>query len=211
MMLPCWAATMNRFPTDRRPRRRAAFTLIEALVSITIAAIAGSVLLMGVGSALQSTDEALNQTIAAGVAQQLLDEVLGGRYAAKGVGPYQTLLSPSSVESNDPGRQYDDIDDYNGVRSSPLEDPWGIELGKEGQAGSERHPHFQAPAGFFDNWREEIDVYYVDESELTRRLPAGQISDYRAVEVRIIDDPPNRGSRELVNLRQVVTYVPPIP
>ena len=74
----------------------------------------------------------------------------------------------------------------------------------------ERHPEFQAPADFFDDWRQEIDVYYVDESDLTTRLPWSQTSDYRAVEVRIFKDLPEGGSRELARLRRVVAYVPPM-
>lgn len=191
-------------------RSAAGFTLVEALVSITIAALAGSVLLLGIGSSLQLTDEGLKQTIAAGMAQQLMDEVLGGRYAADGVGGHQVWLGPSSDESSDPGRQYDDIDDYNGLRISPPQGPWGIELGEDDGRGGQRHPRFQAPAGFLDDWRQEVDVYYVAESDLSTRLPAGQTSDYRVVEVRIIQQPADRKGRELARVRRVVAYVPPL-
>ena len=200
----------HRIATCRRRQFPAAFTLIEALVSITIAAFAGSVLLMGIGSSLQSTSDALEETIAVGMAQQLMDEVLGGRYA-EGLDGYQVTLGPSAYESSGVGRQrYDDIDDYHGVRSSAPVDLWNIELGKDDGEGGQRHPRFQASVDLFKDWRQEIDVYYVDESDLATRLPTGQVSGYRVVEVRIIDDPPDRGSRELINLRRVVAYVPPL-
>ncbi len=199
----------RRTAIRRRRPSRAAFTLVEALVSITIAAMAGSVLLMGIGSSLQSTNDELQQTIAAGMAQQLMDEVLGGRYAAAGYDGYQASLGPSSYELNGPGRlRFNDIDDHNGVRGQPPLDLWGVNLGMDDGEGGERHPGFQAPANFFDNWRQEIDVYYVAGTDLTTRLPSGQVSDYRVVEVRIIDDPPDREGRELINLRRVVAYVP---
>ena len=202
---------MGHFFPYRRTRPPAAFTLVEALVSITIASLAASVLLLGSTSSLRSTTEALQQTVAAGMARQLMDEVVGGRYAALGSGGHQIWLGPSSYEEQGSGRErYDDIDDYHGFQSSPPEDPWGIEIGKDDGEGGERHPGFQAPAGFFDHWREEIEVYYVAESDLTARLPAGQVSDYRAVEVRIIYDDPDRGRRELASLRRDVAYVPPL-
>lgn len=202
---------MNRLHVHHRTRLPAAFTLIEALVSISITAIAGSVLLLGTTSSLQATSMAQEQTIAAGMAQQLMDEVVGGRYHAVGVGAYQTNLGPSSYEQGGAGRErFDDVDDFNGFRSRPPEDPFGIELGTGNGDGTVRHSAFRTSSGFFDNWQQEIYVYYVDESDLTTRLPAGTTSDYRAVEVRIVYDHPDRGARELARLRRVVAYVAPL-
>jgi prepilin-type N-terminal cleavage/methylation domain-containing protein len=47
------------------------FTLVEALVSIAISAIAGSVLLLGTTASLQTTDDAMQRTIAYGMRQIL--------------------------------------------------------------------------------------------------------------------------------------------
>ena len=201
----------NHPSRHRRVRPPAAFTLVEALVAIGITAVAGSVLLMGVTSSLQTTTEALDQTIAAGMAEQLMDEVLGARYHAAGAGGYQVNLGASLWELSGSGRErYDDVDDYNGLRNLPPEGFWGIELGADDGEGDLRHPDFQAPDGFFDDWRQKIDVYYVDESDLTTRLPYGQVSDYRAVEVTIESVDPERGTRELANLRRIIAYVPPL-
>lgn len=203
---------MNCLLAGRHTRGRAAFTLVEALVSLTLTAIAASVLLLGIHSSLQTTDEALEQTIAAGMAQQLLDEIVGARYHALGADGYQISFSPSWYERSGTGRErYDDIDDYHGLRIQPPEDLWGIALGTDDGEGGTRHPNFACPAGFLDGWRQEVDVYYVDESNLTTRLPYGQVSDYRTVEVRIVRVDPERGRRELANLRRVVAYVPPVP
>jgi type II secretory pathway pseudopilin PulG len=198
-------------PVGRRQRLAAAFTLVEALLSISVAALAASVLLLGITSSVQTTDEALQQTIAGGMAQQLLDEVVGGRYMELGCSPYDTYLCPGAAETAPGTRElFDDIDDYNGFRSRPPTDLWGIGLGKDDGEGGERHPDFQAPAGFFDNWREEIDVYYVSPSDLTAGLAAGQVSDYRAVVVRVLYVDPEGGERVLAELRRVVAYVPPL-
>jgi len=200
---------------------RAAFTLVEALLAVAFTATAGSVLLLGIGGSLQTTSDALHETVAQGMAQQLMDEVLGGRYAAAGVDGYQVTLGPNAVEKAGAGRPYDDIDDYNLVRIQPPQDLWGIDLGKEDGRGSTRHVSFWAPVNrtgadvgrisFFQGWRQEVYVYYVDESDLTQRLSAGQTSDYRAVEVRIVQEVAEGGFRELAKLRRVVAYVPPLP
>ncbi|MEE9603313.1 MAG: type II secretion system protein [Thermoguttaceae bacterium] len=190
---------------------RSAFTLVEALVSISIVAVAGSVLLLGITSSLQTTDEAISQTLANGMAMQLIDEVVGNRYHSIGADGYQTNLGPSSDELGGAGRErYNDIGDYHGFQSQPPQGPFGIELGQDDGDGGIRHPNFVMPEGRFDNWREEIEVYYVNESDLTTRLPVGATSDYRVVEVRIIHDDPKRGSRELAKMRRVVAYVPPM-
>jgi len=176
---------MNRPSVRRRAPPAAAFTLVEALVSITITAIAASVLLLGIESSLRTTDEGLEQTIATGMAQQLLDELVGAH-------------------------DRDQIDAYDGLRKQPPVDRWGIELGKDDGEGGERHPLFRAPEGFFDRWRQEIDVHCVSESALTTPLADGVTSDYRLVEVRITYDDPERGRRELAKLRRIVAYVQPL-
>lgn len=178
---------------------------------MTIMAVAGSALLLGIASSLQTTNDALEQEIALGMAQQLMDEVLGARYSAVGVDGYQTSLGPSSYESQGSGRErFDDIDDYDRLRIQPPEDMWGVALGCDDGEGGQRHPAFRATSGFFDHWRQEVDVYYVSATDPAVRLPQGQVSDYRAVEVRIYYVDPERGSRELVRLKRVVAYVPPL-
>ncbi|MHB1036971.1 MAG: type IV pilus modification PilV family protein [Pirellulales bacterium] len=73
---------------EPRPRlARPAFTLVEALVAISIAAVAGSAVLLGLNNSLQTTNSALEQTIAAGLAQQALDEISGAAFAD--LGSYQ--------------------------------------------------------------------------------------------------------------------------
>ena len=193
-----------------RPKR-GAFTLVEALVAVAVTAMAGSVLLLGLNGSVQSTHEAMRQTIAQGIADQLADEVVGCRYMAVGVTPYQITLGPSGSESATGTRElFNDVDDFHGFTAQPPEDPWGVPLGEDDGAGGERHPAFQLPEGYFDRWREEVKVYYVDGGDLTSPLPHGQTSDYRLVEVRVLYERPEGGTRELARVRRVVAYVPPL-
>jgi type II secretory pathway pseudopilin PulG len=199
----------------RQPRtavrgRFSAFTLVEALVAIAMTAIAGSVLLLGTASSLQTSEDALQRTIANGMAQQLMDEALGGRYMEFGGSPYDAVPAPGGAELSGGGRRlYDDVGDFNGFRGQPPTDLYGVALGTDNGQGGQRPAAFQCPAGFFQNWRQEIDVYYVDGGNPAVRLAPGRTSDYRAVEVRVVYNDPSRGARELARIRRVVAYVPP--
>ncbi len=191
---------------------RSGFSLAEALVAIAMAAIAASALLMGTYASLQNAQEAWKRAVAAGMAQQLMDEIVGNKYCAYANNPYETNLGRSSWEAAGTGRErYNDIDDYNGIRTQPPTDLWGVRLGMDDGQGGVRHPAFQAPPELFDSWRQEVDVYYVSETNPNQRLSLGQVSNVRAVEVRIMENDPQRGWRELARLRRIVAYVPPPP
>ncbi len=194
---------------------RHGFTLVEALVAISIMAIAGSALLWGVAGAMQTTDDNLQQALAVGMAQQLMDEIVGHPYHdLDRTGPnaaYQYPMVASWQEKQGQGRTlYDDIDDYNGLRSSPPIELYGTAIGTGDDTGDLRHPSFRVGQDYFRNWRQEIDVFYVDPDDLSDSLPAGSRSDYRAIEVRIVRDAPDSDPRILAQLRQVVSYVPPM-
>lgn len=194
--------------SSRFPR---GFTLIEAVVALALAAIAGSVMLLGMTAAQQNVDEAMRMAVAQGMAEQLMDEILGQRYCHDRTVGYETTLGPSSWEAQGKGRErYTDIDDYNGVRTSPPKDMYGIALGKEDGAGGLRDPAMAVPGNMTDAWRQEVDVYYVSEANTQVRLATGQTSDYRAVEVRIVEDLGAAGTRELAKLRRVVAYFVPL-
>jgi type II secretory pathway pseudopilin PulG len=188
------------------PISRTAFTLIEAMVALSLTAMAGAAILLTVETSLDAADQTLEQTVAAGMADQLLDEIAGAMYCEPGADPQQYPLGPGSDES---GRaQYDDIDDYHGYAAQPPEDSWGQPLGSEDDAGGLRPENFRAPAGGFDRWRQSVEVYYVDPNNLSVRLPAGQTSYYRAVEVTISVQMPEGEYRELTQRRRIFAYLP---
>lgn len=191
-------------PAGPAPR---GFTLIEAMVAIALTAIAGSALLLGTSASLQTTEDAMRQTIARGIAEQLMDEVVGSRYTALGG---SSSAGSAGLITAGSRTAFDAIDDFNGYRKQPPTDPFGVALGTDDGRGGRRNPLFQCRAGFLDDWREEIDVFHVSEGDLLSRLPAGQTSDYKAVEVRIVQRDPSRGDRELAKIRRVVAYVAPL-
>jgi type II secretory pathway pseudopilin PulG len=204
------------------------FTLVEAMAAIALTVLAGSVLMYGSFASIQTTDDAIQQTVAYGLAQQLMDEVMGCRYFELGTTDYYaTTLGPTATESATHTRQsFDDIGDFNGYRgdlngtqTKPPTDFYGKLQGTDdGQGGTTvRNPNFQCSSSFLQNWRQQIDVYYVkvDDTNVNdikvTTLPAGQTSDYRAVEVRIVYNDPTNGSRTLATIRRIVPYLPPLP
>jgi type II secretory pathway pseudopilin PulG len=194
----------------RRPSCRPAFTLVEALVSTTIMALAAAVLLLGVQTSLDTTSDALDQTIANGMARQLVDEVMGQSYMIPGGSPYDYPLGPSSWEAAGQGRErFNDSDDYNGYAARPAKDIWGVEMGQGDGVGGLRHANFRLRSGYFADWRQAIQVYYVSDADPSQRLAAGQTSNSRAVDVAITRRLSDGSEFPLANLRRVYSYVPP--
>lgn len=193
----------------RSSRSRRGFTLIEALASLTILVLAGGVMLMAVETMVQSNDDAIERTIAEGIARQIVDEVMGKRYKATTVGPYQYPLGPSGWEANGNGRErFDDTDDFHHFSAKPAEDIWGKPLGAGDDQGGWRHGHFRVAPGYFNKWKQKIKVYYVNDNNLAQRLNGSNTSNHRAVEVTILRQQNDGAFKEIANVRRVYAYVP---
>jgi prepilin-type N-terminal cleavage/methylation domain-containing protein len=189
--------------------RRSGFTLVEALVSMTIAAMASSALYLGLIGSLHTTQHSLEQSIANGIAEQVIDEVLGRIYVS-GTDPRTAALGPEGTEAAGTHRErYNDIDDYTGVFAAPPKDMYGITLGSENGVGGLRHANFRATSTFLANWREEIDIYYVSEANTATKVTASPYSYMRAIEVRIYAVESPSVKRLITTVRRVHGYVPP--
>jgi type II secretory pathway pseudopilin PulG len=187
-----------------RRHQRPAFTLIEAMVAMTITVVAGSAVLLGIATSIQTTNDALARTQAAGMAQQLMDEIAGQMYCEDLSVPYQYPLGAFG-ESRD---ELDDIDDYLNLSARPPTDRFGVVLGTEDRQGGQRDPNFRIDAATFADWEQTVDVYYVDAADPSQSLPAGQTSSCRAVDVTIHYHDTSQGTRPLAKLRRVFSYVP---
>jgi type II secretory pathway pseudopilin PulG len=190
------------------PSVHGGFTFVEAMVAVAITAMAGAAILLGVSSSLQSTTNAMEQTVALGMAQQLIDELAGKRYAEIPTNPYDSPLGPTSNELAGPGRsRFTNLADYNGLSSMPAIDPWAVQLGTDDGQGGQRDPSLQS-ATYFANWQQSVEVYYVDPANLSNRLNGSQTSTYRAVEVHISIQDKSGALRPVLTLRRVFAYVP---
>ncbi len=155
-----------------------------------------------------NTKRALEQTIAVGLAQQMMDEIAGMKYCEDYSQPNQWPFSANATELAGVGRSlFNDIDDYVGLRYQPPVDRWNIRMGDGNGAGGLRYQNFRI-ASYLTNWRVEIDVYYVSNTDLSTTLASGLTSNYRAVEVRVYINDLNGARRLLTTLRRVFAYVP---
>lgn len=195
-------------PAFRTRRQRRAFSLVEALIAISIMAMAGSVLLLSVDSSLQTTTDAVDRTIADGMAQQLLDEITTKHFTAPGSSPL-AAFGPNSYETSGSGRErYNDTDDFYNFTASPPEGIWGEPLGTGNDFGGPRNSAFQAPQAYLQNWRQRVEVYFVDPTDNRIRLTSGT-STFRGIEVSIERIEADGTIRPLATRKRVIAYVQP--
>jgi hypothetical protein len=106
-------------------RQRAGFSLIEALISVTLTTMACAALVNVVHAVCQTSSIAIHSTVAAGLARQLMDEISLARF------PRTTDTRPGPVMIRAvPGRaEFNDLDDYTDYVQSPPADREGWLLG----------------------------------------------------------------------------------
>lgn len=197
-------------PHRRKVANRAGFTLIEALIALSITSLAGAVLLLSVQSSLDTTIEAVDRTIADGLAEQTLDEILTKRYVGPGESPQSATLGPSTNEMLSQGTsQFDDTDDYNGYVAQPIKGLYGEMLGTGDDNGNMRLDNFRVRSDFFQNWRVRVNVNYVDPNDHT--LVSAAPTNYRAIDVRVELVRSGGTAVSLASRKRVIAYVPPPP
>lgn len=176
--------------------------MVESLMAMAVAAISGTALLTSIGTAIQSSTETLNTSLAQGLAEQLMDEVSATRFPAATNVP----LSAKSARS-----VFDDMDDFNAYSRSPPEDRNGYAIGTEGPGSlppAMRALWMQPDASFFNGFSQQVLV--------ERLLPNGtgwtvvsQHTDYRRVTVTISATDPRGQTRDLAQVVRVFAYSPP--
>jgi hypothetical protein len=199
----------SRPASCRQGSARAGFSLVEAIVALSITAMAGAVLLLAVESTLHATTDSVQSSIADGLAQQLLDEVLTKRFVAAGADPLSNTFGPNSTEAAGTGRErYNDSDDAHGFVAMPAEGLYGEPLGTGNDAGGLRHAAMRVDSGYFDRWRQRVQVYFVDPDDHRIKLTSGS-SYYRAIEVHIELVESDGAVRPLASRKQIIAYVQP--
>lgn len=196
---------------SRRGLRRVGFTLVEALVAISLIALAGSALLVAIDTSTSAVDDAILETLAENLGNRLIEEALGKPFVEKGSAslPPNPGLEAGEDASPPQTNRFDDLDDYHDYATSgSILDPWGRSVGVGDGAGDERHPSFRLPAGYFGRWSLVSLVTYL-QSDLLTPLPAGQSSPHRKMQVFVYYFSPATGWRLLAQPSRVVTYVAP--
>jgi hypothetical protein len=196
--------------TTQRLRRVRAFSLFEALIALTITALAGSVLLLAVESSLQTTTDAVGATIADGIAQQIIDEICTERYYSDGSDPINGPLGATVTELIGPGRsQFDDADDYRNYSVQPPTDSFGRTLGTGDDAGNLRAANFRLRSDYFQDWRARSNAYFVDPSDHT--ITSASPTAFRAIEVFVERLDSNGAAHVLGHRKRIIAYIPPPP
>lgn len=194
---------------------RSGFTLVEALVAISLIAMCGAALLLATELALDSSTRSVDEKIARGLANQLIDEILGLPYVEKGEPASQQWwqLGPETGEWSWPvvRNSYDDADDYRVLSMYPPTDEFAVELGLGDEQGGLRHPNFRVRDNYFDDWLVFLIIWHADESDLSANIYSGSsVSGFRAIEVTIRKYNDDGTWQELTKLRRVFGYVPPV-
>ena len=179
---------------------------MEALVATSVTVLAGSAILLAVESSLSTTQAALEQSIAQGIAQQLLDEVAAAKYPPLGSTPQPPVTGGSRPRRAD----FDDIDDFHGYVSAPV-DRWGQPLGTGTSQGGQHPAGLRLADDYFRAWTTRIEVFFVSDTNLSQRLGAGQTSNHRAVQVTVSATKSDGSTRQLAVAQRVFAYVPPPP
>lgn len=188
---------------------RPGFSLVEALVAISITTIAGSALLTSLGAAVRSSTDAAHVAVARGLAEQLMDEVAASRF------PDLTDSRPGGLTRAD----FDDIDDYNGWSANPPLSQLGEPIGSEGlriQTGgiesySTRPTPMQPEPQFLQYFSREVQVERILPDAGSNWTVTTQHTNYRRVHVRVKYIDRNSNSITLVEIPRIFSYVPVAP
>ncbi|MEW4451315.1 type II secretion system protein [Bremerella sp. JC817] len=191
--------------------RRHGFSLVEAVVAMSIVAIASSVLLLGVEATISSVEEQEEITIADGMARQMLDEIQGQSWVDPALRsqPYQTSLSASADERVGPGRsRFDDTDDYNEYSASPPVRIDGKTLSTCDTSGDTLPAGFQPRSNFLANWRCTVEVAYLSENNHSVQVADNHPTNYRVLICRVFRRNLDGNWRQIVQRERVISYIP---
>jgi type II secretory pathway pseudopilin PulG len=116
---------------------RSGFTLMEALLASVILAMAIASIVMPFTAAAQQALENTRQTLAANLAQEMMEEILAQPFHDEDE-DYQYLLGPDPGENT--RNLFDNIDDYHGYTEAigAIKDYSGAVLGEATDAGLSR-------------------------------------------------------------------------
>lgn len=184
---------------------------MEAVVAMMVVAIAGSVLMLGVEATLDSAVEQEEALMADGIARQMLDEIQGQNWvdpALRG-SPYQTSLSASYDELSSWGRsRFDDTDDYNNYVSSPPVDILGKMLTSADDRGITLPDSFRPSSNKLTDWRCEVEVAYVSETDHATQLADNDPTNYRVIICRVYRQNSDDTWRLVTQRDRIISYIP---
>ncbi|MBW3540247.1 MAG: hypothetical protein KY476_08250 [Planctomycetes bacterium] len=187
---------MRATPPSRRraaqlTARRRAFSMVESLLAVAVAAIAGAALLNSLAAGVRTASDAAASLVARGLAQQMMEEIAGVRFPD----------AQSSRRTGSHRASFESIDDYGGWSAQPPVDRQGIPLGLLSRASRE----------LLGRLRRSVVVERVEPSGTNGWSVVTRHTDYRRVTVTVTLAMDRAGERTLAFLTRIFSYVPPAP
>jgi type II secretory pathway pseudopilin PulG len=135
------------------PKSRRALTLIEVVASTMIVGLMAVAALNALGAATKSANSIGNRAVAAGLADELMSEIMMLSYSDPDGSP---VFGHESGESTNVRSAFDDVDDYDGWNASP--------------------PQYRDGTTIPDrtDWRQRVAVTYVTPTNLTQTSATDQ-------------------------------------
>ncbi len=184
---------------------RNGFSMVEAVIAVSITTLAGGALLASLGGAVHSSTDAMQASVARGLAEQLIDEIASTRF------PPETNSTPSGA-----GRSgFDDIDDFASWSSSPPVDRQGTSLGADGLDDSglpaARPTGLQPDLSFMARFTRAVVVERVDPDTGSGWNVVSQHTNFRRVTVSVTYTDAQSHTKTLAELTRIFSYVPVAP
>lgn len=188
----------HRFPRHRR----SGFSMVEALIAVTITTIGGAALLTSIGAAVHTSTDAAHRAVARGLAAQLIDEIAARRFPAS----TNLLLAATSRIS------FDDIDDYDGWSARPPQDREGLSIGIDGGTVSgvavPRPDALRADVDLIGQFTRRVDVERIQPDAGSGWTVVSKHTNFRRVRVRVDYTDAQSNTATLAEISRVFTYVP---
>jgi type II secretory pathway pseudopilin PulG len=186
-------------------RRRAGFSMVEALAAIAITTVAGGALLVSIAGSVQSSTQVTQSAVARGLAEQLMEEIAATRF------PASTNTTPSGSSRVN----FNDIDDYHNWTVRPPQDRQGRQIGLEGYSStggaSTRLPEMRPDSGFLSGLTHAVVVERVQPDSGTGWTVVTSHTNYRRVTVRVAYTNPQSQTVTLASITRIFSYVPITP
>src|SRR6187401_93638 len=142
----CVMRAFNPKSQIRNPKSRPGLTLIEVVASTMIVGLMAVAALNALGAATKSANSIGNRAVAAGLADELMSEILMQSYSDPDGSP---VFGHETGETTNVRSTFDDVDDYDGWNATPPQY-------RDGTAIPDR-----------TNWRQRVTVTYVSPTNLT--------------------------------------------
>ncbi|QDT66977.1 hypothetical protein V22_42490 [Calycomorphotria hydatis] len=182
--------------------RRNGYTLLEAVVALSITVIAGTALLTSVSTSMRTSTELARTSIARDLAQLLMSEIAALPVTS------DIVVTPSGSRIN-----YSFVDHYDGWTASPPVDRYGRTLGSEEDPQvstlSSREDFLRVDAGLmsmFSRWA-TVERVQQDVSNGWVAVSASTDTPFRRITVAVTYDDGQGVARELAELTRIVSEV----